>query len=76
MNAILWAHIAGGLIAIVAGFVAVAARKGGRLHGHAGTLFFGAMLVLGLSAAILEPFREPVPGSPIGPLLVCYFAGP
>lgn len=75
MNAILWAHIAGGLIAIVAGFVAVAARKGGRLHGQAGTLFFGAMLVLGLSAAILEPFREPVPGSPIGPLLVCYFVG-
>ena len=75
MNAILWAHIAGGLIAIVAGFVAVVARKGGRLHGQAGTLFFGAMLVLGLSAAILEPFREPEPGSPIGPLLVCYFVG-
>ena len=73
MNAILWAHIAAGLIAVIAGFTAVTARKGGRLHGQAGTLFFGSMLTLGISAAILEPFRSPEPGSPIGPLLVCYF---
>ena len=73
MNAILWAHIAAGLIAVIAGFIAAAARKGGRLHGQAGTLFFGSMLTLGISAAILEPFRTPEPGSPIGPLLVCYF---
>lgn len=73
MKMILWAHIAGGLIAIVAGFIAAGARKGGALHVLAGTWFFGSMLVLGISAAILEPFRMPEPGSPIGPLLVCYF---
>jgi hypothetical protein len=73
MNPILWAHIAGGLVAIAAGFIAVGARKGGRWHGKAGTWFFGSMLVLGVSAAILEPFRTPEPGSPIPALLVCYF---
>jgi uncharacterized membrane protein len=73
MSGILWAHIAAGLMAVIAGFIAVAARKGGRFHGQAGTLFFGSMLTLGISAAILEPFRTPEPGSPIGPLLVCYF---
>jgi hypothetical protein len=31
------------------------------------------MLVLGATAAILEPFRQPVPGSPVGGIMVCYF---
>ena len=73
MNLLLWAHIASGLIAVIAGFVAAGARKGGRLHAQAGSLFVGSMLFLGTSAAILEPFRMPEPGSPVGPLLVCYF---
>ena len=73
MNVLMAIHIAGGLLAIPAGTVAVAARKGGRLHARAGTLFFGAMLVLGVTAAILEPFREPEPGSPIVGIFVCYF---
>jgi hypothetical protein len=73
MNAILVPHIAAGLIAIVAGTLAVAGRKGGALHARAGTWFFASMLVLGLSAAILEPFRTPTPGSPVGGLMVCYF---
>lgn len=75
LDAILAAHIAGGLLAIPAGTVAVAARKGGRLHVLAGIWFFGSMLVLGLTAAILEPFRTPEPGSLIPPLLVFYFVG-
>lgn len=75
LDAVLVAHIAGGLLAISAGAVAVAARKGRRLHILAGTWFFGSMLVLGITAAILEPFRTPEPGSPIPPLLVCYFVG-
>ena len=73
MTLLLWAHIASGLIAVIAGFLAAGAPKGGRLHGQAGTLFVGSMLFLGISAAILEPFRMPEPGSPVGPLLVCYF---
>ena len=72
MNVIMTAHIAGGIIALVAGAMAVAARKGGRLHARTGTWFFGSMLALGVTASILEPFRTP-PGSPIGGIMVCYF---
>jgi uncharacterized membrane protein len=73
MNMLMVIHIAGGLLALPSGAVAVAARKGGRLHARAGTLFFASMLVLGVSASILEPFRTPEPGSPITGLFVCYF---
>ena len=72
MNILMWIHIAGGCLAILSGAVAVAARKGGPLHARAGTWFFASMLVLGVTAAMLEPFRSP-PGSPIGGILVCYF---
>lgn len=65
-------HIAAGCLALLAGTAAVAARKGGRLHARAGTVFFGAMLVLGVTASILEPYRVP-PGSPVGGIMVCYF---
>ncbi len=73
MNAILYPHIAAGIIAVLAGYLAVGAPKGGRIHKLAGTWFFGSMLLLGVTAAILEPFRTPEPGSPAGGILVCYF---
>ena len=69
MILLMWLHIASGLVALPAGAVAVAARKGGRIHVAAGTGFFAAMLVLGLTASILEPYRTP-PGSPIAGLFV------
>lgn len=69
---ILAIHIAAGIIALVCGTAAVAARKGGPLHARAGTFFFAAMLVLGVTASILEPFRSP-PGSPLAGIFVCYF---
>lgn len=72
MNPFLFPHIAAGLVAILAGTVAVAARKGGRWHVVAGTWFFAAMLILGVTASILEPTRKP-PGSPISGVLVLYF---
>jgi len=70
---LMWVHIASGMVALAAGTAAVAARKGGRVHGSAGTWFFAAMLTLGITASILEPFRSPTPGSPVGGILVCYF---
>jgi hypothetical protein len=73
MNAILVPHILAGLVAVLAGYAAVAAPKGGRLHRLSGTGFFVAMLILGVTAAILEPSRTPEPGSPVGGILVCYF---
>jgi hypothetical protein len=69
---IIWIHIAGGMVALVSGTAAVGARKGGAMHARAGTWFFASMLVLGVTASILEPFRSP-PGSPIGGIMVCYF---
>jgi hypothetical protein len=60
------------MTALVSGTCGVVARKGGPTHAFAGTGFFAAMLVLGLTASILEPFRSP-PGSPIGGIMVCYF---
>ncbi len=65
-------HIAGGLTALLSGTLAVAARKGGATHTVAGSWFFAAMLVLGVTASILEPYRVP-PGSPVGGIMVCYF---
>lgn len=72
MNAITWIHIAGGMIALASGAVAIGARKGGGVHIAAGTWFFGAMLVLGVTASILGPLKTP-PDSPIGGMMVCYF---
>lgn len=72
MNGVMALHIAAGLLALPAGTIAVAAPKGGRLHRRAGHVFFAAMLLLGITAAILEPFRTP-PGSPIAGLFVLYF---
>ena len=66
-------HITAGIAAILLGVIAVAVRKGGLRHAQAGTWFAAAMIVLGLTASILEPFRTPKPGSPITGLFVCYF---
>jgi len=46
-------HIGGGTLALVSGTVAAIARKGGRLHRAAGTLFFLSMLVMAAFAAYL-----------------------
>jgi len=72
MNILMWVHIGGGSLALLSGAVAVVARKGSPLHARAGTWFFASMLILGVTASILEPFRSP-PGSPIGGIMVCYF---
>lgn len=72
MSAVTWIHIAGGAVALAAGALALAVRKGGRIHGSAGNWFFVAMLVLGITASILGPLKEK-PESPIGGMIVCYF---
>ena len=72
MSPLLAVHIASGVAAIGAGSFAATVRKGGRWHARSGTVFFAAMLVLGATAALLEPLRDP-PGSPIAGLFVIYF---
>jgi hypothetical protein len=72
MNGLTWIHIAGGVIALMAGAVAVAARKGGRVHVAAGIAFAASVLVLGITASIIGPFASP-PQSPVGGIMACYF---
>ena len=72
MNGFIWIHIAGGMVALAAGTVAAAARKGGRVHVAAGGAFAASMLVLGVTASIIAPFASP-PQSSVGGVMVCYF---
>lgn len=53
---ILVLHIAAGCVAIGSGGVALATRKGGRLHRTAGNAFFGAMLATFVIGAPISPF--------------------
>ena len=57
-DAILFLHIAGGSVGIVSGFVAIAARKGARLHAIAGTTFFVAMLTMATIATAVSPVLD------------------
>ena len=73
LELLLLVHIAAGIASVLIGGIAIAARKGGRLHTSSGTWFAVAMIVLGITASILEPFRKTGPGSPLVGLVVCYF---
>lgn len=72
MNAIMGIHIAAGVVALAAGTIAVVVRKGGAPHRSAGIGFCIAMLILGVTAALLSPSKTP-PESPVGGIMVCYF---
>jgi len=50
-------HIAGGSMGILSGGVAMFARKGGRWHAVAGTVFFVSMLTMAGVAVCTAPFR-------------------
>lgn len=52
-TAILTAHVAGGVLGLLSGLVAVLARKGARLHRAAGAVFIAALPVNGATAAAL-----------------------
>jgi hypothetical protein len=72
LDMLLGTHIAGGGVALLAGGVAVAARKGGRLHARAGTLFVAAMLGLWLSATVLHVVGGK-PDAAVGDIFIGYF---
>jgi len=57
-DTLLWAHIAGGAIGMVTGVVALAVRKGQRLHRAAGSVFFLAMFVAYAIGAGVAPFLD------------------
>lgn len=67
MQLVLPIHVAAGGLALVLGAVALLAKKGGTIHRRSGLLFVCAMLVMGISAAIL--------GNAGGGLMTVYFVG-
>lgn len=53
MNLILWIHVVGGAVGLVAGFAALAAAKGAPVHRRVGRWFVFAMLAMGSSGALI-----------------------
>ena len=72
MNAVMALHIAGGATALAAGAIAALAPKGRAVHVAAGRVFVGGMLLLGLSASLLDMQKVPAE-SPAGGLSIVYF---
>jgi hypothetical protein len=75
-NMLLPIHIAAGGLAMVLGFMALFARKGGTIHRRSGLLFVYAMLVMGISASILGFRNSPADGNVMAGLMTAYFVGP
>lgn len=70
----LWIHIAAGLAALLAGFVALSVRKGGDTHRACGRVFGYAMFVMTLSAAVIAGFLRPNPGNVLAASTTLYLA--
>ncbi len=65
-------HFVAGLLALLAGFVALFSRKGGYLHRRSGRLFVGAMLAMLGTAAFMAFFIVDKRSNGIGALLTIY----
>ena len=65
-------HVTAGLTAIVAGYAAIAVRKGGTLHRKSGLLFVYAMVAMGLVAVGISVYegKESVGGGAVAAYLV------
>lgn len=72
MTLLMLIHIAGGGIALVSGAAALALRKGSRRHASVGIVFFGSMLVMGLTGSLISALRPAYSVTVIG-ILTCYF---
>lgn len=68
----LWIHIAAGLSALLAGFVALYVRKGGTAHRYGGRIFASAMFVMTISAAIVAGLLRPNPGNVLAASVTFY----
>lgn len=66
-------HIAGASVAMIAGAVALIARKGDRVHRAAGVIFVVSMVIMLAVAAGTSPFLpDPQPGQVYGGIFVIY----
>jgi uncharacterized membrane protein len=57
VSSIVPVHVLAGLLALVFGYVALAATKGAALHRKSGRLFVGAMLTMSLSGAVMSAVK-------------------
>lgn len=68
-------HIVAGMLAVVLGFTALFVKKGGTIHRRAGMLFVYAMLVMGITASILEFVQRGDVTNVVVAVLSIYFVG-
>jgi hypothetical protein len=64
-------HVVAGSAGLLAGAAALAFRKGGRLHGKAGTIFFAAMLAMAATGAAIAALK-PERGTAVIGIFTCY----
>jgi uncharacterized membrane protein len=64
-------HIGGGATGLITGAVALAARKGGKLHRIAGDVFVVAMVTMGCVAAVVAPMIHQ-PNNSVGGAFTAY----
>ena len=67
-------HITAGSLAIIAGFTAIFAVKGARLHRQSGKIFVYSMLGLGITGAVIAAIRSQ-PANVVGGSLAVYMVG-
>jgi len=72
IEALVFVHILSGAIGLLSGFAILLFKKATQLHKRIGKLFFCAMMLLGLTGAVVG-FVRWVPLSALNGLLVCYF---
>jgi hypothetical protein len=72
---ILTIHIVAGALAIILGAVALSVKKGGTSHRRSGMLFVYAMLVMGITASILEFMKSAAISNLGAAILSLYFVG-
>lgn len=72
---LLSAHIIAGALAIVLGAVALVVKKGGTIHRRSGMLFVLAMLVMGITASVLELLHGTASANVVAAILTLYFVG-
>ncbi|HYC58447.1 MAG TPA: hypothetical protein VEK79_02675 [Thermoanaerobaculia bacterium] len=68
-------HIIAGALAVVFGFTALFVKKGGTIHRKSGMLFIYAMIVMGVTAAILEFVQGAGVENLVAAILCLYFLG-
>jgi uncharacterized membrane protein len=68
-------HIAAGALAIVLGAIALIVKKGGTIHRRSGMLFVYAMVVMGVTASVLEFLKSAAVGNLVAALMSIYLVG-